>query len=473
MKQLTCEMCGSTDLIKQDGVFICQSCGCKYSVEEAKKMMVEGVVKVTGTVKIDNTEQLNKYKELAQKAYKAGSTDEAYNYYLKVLEITPTDYEAIFYKGMCIGWTSTLLTPRVDEAFSAYVQALENIPHEGEGSAELALSLMKLYSIELSRLLSAWFNMARQNYWDIDVWYDVNLDTFWTYLEVAEKCLDYFEIIMPNIMKCNLPIKQNIAETYCDCCYAMCTYVVEYTDYSQTSALFPGLKANMKRKYIEKYDDMVFEIRKENPSFKKTDSKYGVINRLDPPTRIGIHNGRLTDINYQKQLEADRIISEKIKKYKEAAELKKAKEYWEAHPDEKKQLDERIASISKEIKQLNSNIEPFESQIKEFEKEKQQKFPAESNLKTLNNKISELQQQKTALGLFKSKQKKELQGQIDSLTIELQNIKNTVKAQKDKLNKSVDSKINNVKSEMKPYTDKIAELEKEKRSITNKLKKPR
>lgn len=37
MKQLTCEMCGATDLIKQDGVFVCQSCGCKYSVEEAKK----------------------------------------------------------------------------------------------------------------------------------------------------------------------------------------------------------------------------------------------------------------------------------------------------------------------------------------------------------------------------------------------------------------------------------------------------
>ena len=37
MKQLTCEMCGSVDLIKQDGYFVCQSCGCKYSVEEAKK----------------------------------------------------------------------------------------------------------------------------------------------------------------------------------------------------------------------------------------------------------------------------------------------------------------------------------------------------------------------------------------------------------------------------------------------------
>lgn len=49
MKQLSCEMCGSTDLLKTDGVFVCQNCGCKYSVEEAKKMMVEGVVQVEGT----------------------------------------------------------------------------------------------------------------------------------------------------------------------------------------------------------------------------------------------------------------------------------------------------------------------------------------------------------------------------------------------------------------------------------------
>ena len=41
MKQIVCEMCGSKELIKQDGVFVCQSCSSKYSVEKAKKMMVE------------------------------------------------------------------------------------------------------------------------------------------------------------------------------------------------------------------------------------------------------------------------------------------------------------------------------------------------------------------------------------------------------------------------------------------------
>ena len=71
MKRMVCEMCGGTDLIKQDGVFVCQSCGTKYSVEDAKKMMVEidGTVEVTGTVKVDTTESVKNYLNLAWEAY--------------------------------------------------------------------------------------------------------------------------------------------------------------------------------------------------------------------------------------------------------------------------------------------------------------------------------------------------------------------------------------------------------------------
>ncbi len=50
MKQIRCEMCGSMDLIKQDGVFMCQNCGMRYSLEDARKMMIEGTVEVQGTV---------------------------------------------------------------------------------------------------------------------------------------------------------------------------------------------------------------------------------------------------------------------------------------------------------------------------------------------------------------------------------------------------------------------------------------
>ena len=89
MKQLVCEMCGSTDLIKQDAVFVCQCCGCKYSVEEAKKMMVEGVVAVQGTVSIDNTNQVDILLKRARIACEDKDFLEAQSIFRKAITMDP------------------------------------------------------------------------------------------------------------------------------------------------------------------------------------------------------------------------------------------------------------------------------------------------------------------------------------------------------------------------------------------------
>ncbi|MBR3943317.1 MAG: hypothetical protein IKJ55_08150 [Clostridia bacterium] len=99
MKQLTCEMCGGTDLIKQDGVFVCQNCGMKYSVEEAKKMMIEGTVDVQGTVKVDNSAFVEKYLANARRAKEKEDWEEVEKYYNMVEQNDPTNIEAIFYSA--------------------------------------------------------------------------------------------------------------------------------------------------------------------------------------------------------------------------------------------------------------------------------------------------------------------------------------------------------------------------------------
>ena len=101
MKELSCEMCGSTNVVKQDGVFVCQACGTKYSVEEAKKIM-EGTVEVTGTVSIDNSSKLDSYKELLKKFFYERNYSEANTYANKILEIDSKDWEATHYKGLCL-----------------------------------------------------------------------------------------------------------------------------------------------------------------------------------------------------------------------------------------------------------------------------------------------------------------------------------------------------------------------------------
>ena len=97
MKSLKCEMCGSNQLIKQDGLFVCQSCGTKYSVEEAKKMMVEGTVEVQGTVKIDQSSELSNLYQLARRAIENENNEHAEKYYSQIIVKDPSSWEANFY----------------------------------------------------------------------------------------------------------------------------------------------------------------------------------------------------------------------------------------------------------------------------------------------------------------------------------------------------------------------------------------
>ncbi len=89
MQAMICEMCNSNDLVKQDGMFVCQHCGTKYSVEEAKKLM--------GTVKVDKTEETEKLLVLARRAKDNKDSENAAKYYEMVLLEKPSNWEASFY----------------------------------------------------------------------------------------------------------------------------------------------------------------------------------------------------------------------------------------------------------------------------------------------------------------------------------------------------------------------------------------
>ncbi|MBQ8782395.1 MAG: hypothetical protein IJZ57_01305 [Clostridia bacterium] len=153
MKQLACEMCGSTDLLKQDGVFVCQSCGMKYSVEEAKKMMIEGTVAVQGTVKVDDTAKIENYYTMAENAYDASNKQEAENYCNKIIEIDPTNYKAWFLKGKAAGWQSTLRNIRIEESVNCFTKSIDNAPEEeAESIKKNAASEISSLSIALVKL---------------------------------------------------------------------------------------------------------------------------------------------------------------------------------------------------------------------------------------------------------------------------------------------------------------------------------
>lgn len=56
MQAIKCELCGSNQLIKKDGYYQCEFCGTKYTIEEARKLIVSGTVSIDGDVKTKETD---------------------------------------------------------------------------------------------------------------------------------------------------------------------------------------------------------------------------------------------------------------------------------------------------------------------------------------------------------------------------------------------------------------------------------
>ena len=89
MKAMVCELCGSNDIVKQDDYFVCQHCGTKYTLEEARKLI--------GTVKIDTSEELKNLYEIARRAKSDNNSESAQKYYDMILVKDPNSWEAQFY----------------------------------------------------------------------------------------------------------------------------------------------------------------------------------------------------------------------------------------------------------------------------------------------------------------------------------------------------------------------------------------
>ena len=132
MKKLTCEMCGGTDLLKQGGVFVCQSCGTKYSVEEAKKMMVEGTVEVQGIVQVANTAQLDNLLKLAQSAYESKNYAKAEEFCNQIIAMDSSCYEAWKLKGEAINYQISLTNDRITEVYNCIMTSYRVLDEAGK-----------------------------------------------------------------------------------------------------------------------------------------------------------------------------------------------------------------------------------------------------------------------------------------------------------------------------------------------------
>lgn len=89
IRAMVCELCGSNDVVKTDGLYVCQHCGTKYTIEEAKKII--------GAVTIDRSDELKNLYLLARRARNDNNSENAQKYYEQILVLDPSSWEAYFY----------------------------------------------------------------------------------------------------------------------------------------------------------------------------------------------------------------------------------------------------------------------------------------------------------------------------------------------------------------------------------------
>ena len=103
MKQFVCEMCGGTNLVKQEGMYICQDCGTRYSVEEARKLMqdvpddVAAAARPAPALKPAVDTELENLYVLARRAKNDNNSENAQKYYEQIIVKDPSSWEANFY----------------------------------------------------------------------------------------------------------------------------------------------------------------------------------------------------------------------------------------------------------------------------------------------------------------------------------------------------------------------------------------
>lgn len=440
MKRLVCEMCGSTDLIKENGVFVCQTCGCKYSVEEAKKMMIEGVVEVTGTVKVDNSENIEKLIINADRAYDDGRYKEAERIYSNVLEIDTENVWAIHRKGMSISYQGNLADGSIGIAGKTSIRAIDCL-YEGE----------KEYSQEdrieiLMEIISETWDLSEKI-----VVYALN--------EMYSALQNYQNTIQELSSKVNsLPVdylreRQAYAIKEKDRTIAQAREVQELA-ISMILAVFMNIINKMEHE--DEVNAMYIYAMLEVKMLQNADSYAKAV-----PDMFN---------RYSEMLEEGK---NKIKHAEETRKQKAIEEYWESHAEEKKALDEENIALQDELEKLKSEENYIMIEIAEWEDRKVEIVPAEAERNVVQEEINKLTAERKKLGLFKKKEKEIIDEQINGLKRKYDGLQNSIISQRSERNAEYDKKIIQHTEKTSSIQDRINEITLRQEEIRLELTKDR
>lgn len=528
MKRLTCEMCGGTDLIKQDGVFVCQSCGTKYSVEEAKKMMVE----VAGTVEVKNAAQLENLLKLAHSSYDSQNYAQAEEFCNQAIAMDDKTYEAWKLKGQAI---SALFdsdgNSRMLEMKNCIVTSYSLLSDEDKAANREDLFTFIKESLEND--VCYWFNRVEQDRpTNTSVNRAINAYSN-AYILLGQSYLDLeLSGVMAEVINEFKSFIAFVCNTLCVRTWKSTVAYNYYRDYMgqgvdpfgrPAKAMGWVISQQFYRPTYPIYEtfreegDLLIELLlwaeslfNENTSPDTMESVYENIAYFEEciassgswKLEFGYTHNWASEREYgwieeycltdeAKAIRRKRMNEYRTKAKTEVAKAKarqkaaeeKAKQeriaaYWAEHANEKAQLDEELKALKEKIAALDEKIKEINDKNSErliwLSKERNKELTCEKAVNEQQKLISELEKQRDSLGLFKGKEKKALQERIDTQERpKLQLLKNEAASEKKIHIDNIDRERELIRGEGKEFRIEVEALQKRKKEINDELTKER
>lgn len=452
MKRLTCEICGSTDLVKDNGVFVCQSCGCKYSVEEARKMMIEGTVDVRGTVRIDHSDELQKLYQAARNARETSDDESALRHYESISAKDPNSWEALFYlvvlktnsiKNSEIASAAVSVYSSLPKVFSLINETISD-PQEKKAVVEEV--------IQQCLETATWLTSASHNFYK-SMTQGNGLMAITGLFGAITSAGSTLSALTEDTNRC-----VTIANIMCYCgLYIEEEFDMEDPDYC-------GYAVWSWQKMLEFHDD-----------YHKVHSTQVLFN----DESLNRFNGKIRQYQAKLQQQQAQTAAREQAQQAEQARLEQeaAKQrhdaYWAEHWEEAQQLRTQKAELTEKRSALAGQITALLKQIREAEAEDKTVVPSEIALQELSDQIRELSDRRAGLGMFAGKEKKQLGEQIAELENRKPGLRSKIAGEKTDRAIALMQKSAQLKSEKDALNAELTAVTRQIVAIDAELTKPR
>lgn len=442
MKKICCELCGSNDFVKDGGMFVCQSCGTKYTLEEAKKLMIEGTVEVTGTVTVDNREKVNNLLVLAQRAKRTNDSKTAAQYYQQLLLEEPDNWEAAFYTIFYDAHNNKIAqigeaANRVGNSLPAVFEQIRLLPEEEKQAAteEVAVQCCRFADMLMGNAV----DFLKNNY---DVKSRDTGDVFKDIADVLERnkkrmtqANEWVTPILLMLMRLEDEVKKALpdhVELYCRICVTA---------------------KKMVDLLIEK------EIMKKSNTDRET------------TTALAMQMLGCTELYAAVLVVMDKM--EEIGSVEKQLRLKRIETYWAEHAEEKEALEQKKQTLRQERDDLKAQEAQLRQRMQAFDPNSNVSLPASSQMQKLQQQRTDAYRQMNNLGLFKGKEKKALAETIARLDEEIRQLNQQVTQQIAEKKQEIQKKRQELRDAQQELQPRLSAIEKELKEIENELTKDR